>query len=90
MSLVKASLLFPTSKSPDQVLFEADTIVDVIEKFVKLCGDEVRAYFYLNNGDYNGATFVTINGKLFTIREATKIALSKGDDISFGQVVDGG
>jgi len=88
--LIKASLLFPTSKSQEGIELEAGTIVDVIEAFVTLCGDEVRKYFYLDNGDFNGATFVTINGKLFTIREAAKIPLKERDNVFFGQVVDGG
>ena len=88
--MIKASLLFPTSKSQEGIELEAGTIVDVIEAFVTLCGDEVRKYFYLDNGDFNGATFVTINGKLFTIREAAKIPLKERDNVFFGQVVDGG
>jgi hypothetical protein len=55
-----------------------------------VCGDEVRKYFYLDNGEFNGATFVTINGKLFTIREAKKIPLTDGDIVFLGQVIDGG
>ena len=90
MCLINASLLFPTSKSQDRVELEASTIVDVMEAFVTLCGDDVRKYFYLDNGDFNGATFVTINGKLFTIREAAKIPLRERDNVFFGQVVDGG
>ena len=90
MSLVKASLLFATSKSQERVELQASTIVDVMKAFVTLCGDEVREYFYLDNGEFNGATFVTINGKLFTIREAANIPLRDGDDVFFGQVVDGG
>ena len=88
MPLVKASLLFPASK--ERLELEARTIVDVIKAFVRLCGDEVRKYFYLDNGDFNGATFVTINGKLFTIREAKKIPLTDGDIVFLGQVIDGG
>ena len=90
MSLVKASLLFTTEKPQERVELEAGTIVEVIEAFVTLCGDGVRKYFYLDDGEFNGATFVTINGKLFTIREASRIPLTDGDDIFFGQVVDGG
>jgi len=90
MSIVKASLLFPTSKPQEQVELTADTIVDIIHAFVRLCGDEATKYFYLNNGDFNGATFVTINEKLFTIREAAKIPLTDGDKVFFGQAVDGG
>ena len=90
MSLVKASLLFPTSKPQDHVELQADTILDVIHAFVRLCGDEARKYFYLNDGEFNGATFVTINEKFFTIREAAKIPLTDGDNVFFGQAVDGG
>jgi len=90
MCLINASLLFPTSKSQDRIELQANTIVDVIEAFVTLCGDDVRKYFYLDNGDFNGATFVTINGNWFTIREAANIALRERDDVLFGQVVDGG
>jgi hypothetical protein len=90
MCLITASLLFHTGKCQDRIELEASTIVDVIEAFVTSCGDEVRKYFYLDNGDFNGATFVTINGKSFTIREAAKIPLRESDNVLFGQIVDGG
>ncbi len=69
---------------------EACNILDVIDVFVKLCGNEIRRYFFLDNGEPNGATFVTVNGKLFAIYQAAKLSLRDGDIIFFGQVIDGG
>jgi hypothetical protein len=90
MPLVKASLLFPTSQCRDKIEIEASTILDLIDTFVRLCGHQVEEYFYLDDGNLNGATFVTINGKLFAIHEAARIPLTEGDIIFFGQVTDGG
>ena len=90
MPLVKASLLFPASQCRERLEIEAVTIQDVIEAFVRLCGHEVAEYFYLDDGNLNGATFVTINGKLLAIHEAAMIPLTDGDVIFFGQVTDGG
>ena len=89
MPLVKASLLFPASQCRERLEIEAATIQDVIEAFVRLCG-QVAEYFYLDDGKLNGATFVTINGKLHAIHEAAMIPLMDGDVIFFGQVTDGG
>jgi molybdopterin converting factor small subunit len=89
MPHVKASLLFPANQCKERLEMEAVTIQDVIETFVKLCG-QLREYFYLDDGNLNGATFVTINGKLLAIHEAARIPLTDGDVIFFGQVADGG
>lgn len=90
MPTVKATLLFPTSQCRDKIEIEASTIQDIIQAFIRLCGCEVEEYFYLDDGNLNGATFVTINGKLYNIHEAASTTLREGDTVFFGQITDGG
>ena len=89
MPQVKASLLFPANQCKESLVIDALTIQDVIETFVKL-SRQLKEYFYLDDGNLNGATFVTINGKLLAIHEAARIPLTDGDVIFFGQIADGG
>jgi molybdopterin converting factor small subunit len=91
MVLVRASLLFgPPNLAAETIELEADNIVDLIATFTKLGGDEVKQYFFLDDRELNGATFVTINGRLFEIHEALNVPLKDGDSIFFGQLIDGG
>lgn len=91
MVLVRASLLFgPPDLRAKTIELDANRVVDVVAKFTRLGGDEVRQYFFLSDTELNGATFVTINGRLFEIHEALNVPLKDGDSIFFGQLVDGG
>ena len=89
MPLVKVTLLFPTSISKEITETDAHSIQDVIETLTKQYR-EVREYFFLDDGQFNGATFVTINEKVFSLIEAAKLPLRDSDRICFGQVIDGG
>ena len=89
MPHVKASLLFPANQGREDLEIDAITIQDVIETFIKF-SEQLKEYFYLDDGNLNGATFVTINGKLLTLNEAASTPLADGDVIYFGQIADGG